>query len=125
MLSFQAKGVSKMKNQLFVAMMLMASLLFITTGASAQYCSECTYKGAAAMTAQQSNQELTRPAFGEHFRGQEFMPAAATQEGNAEMTAAGAKEITGEQDVRWNSDHYSEGHKLCGYCDLFNRPGLP
>jgi hypothetical protein len=126
MLSFQTKEVSEMKNKLFIAMMMMASLLFIATGASAQYCPTCGYQGAAGITAHQSNEELTPAASGEQTRTQEFMPAVpATQEGSEQMVAAGAAGVTGEKDAHENSARFTNGRELCGYCSVFERGGFP
>jgi hypothetical protein len=126
MLSFQTKEVSEMKNKLFIAMMMMASLLFVATGASAQFCPECSYQGAVGITAHQGKQELTPAASGEQEGTQEFMPAVpATREGSAEMTAAGAAGITGQMDTHENAAQFTKGREVCGYCSAFERGGFP
>jgi len=104
-----------MKNLLFITMMIVGSLLFVATGASAQYCSSflpsCHWQEAAEMRAHQEAGEL-EPA------------VAATQEGSAEMTAAGTEQITGQMDVKENSP-LTKGREVCGYCSVFERGGFP
>lgn len=115
-----------MKNQLFIAMMLMASLLFIATGASAQYCLTCGYQGAAGIRAQQENQELAPTGSGEREGAGEFLPAVpATQEGNDQMSAAGVEGMTGLKDAHENAAQFGTGRDLCGYCSTFERAGFP
>ena len=109
-----------MKNLLFISMMILASLLFIVGGASAQYCSSflpsCHWQDA---------KELGATTSGEQQAAGEFIPAAAaTQEGSEEMTAAGAGRITGQTDVNENSA-LTKGRDLCGYCSVFERGGFP
>jgi hypothetical protein len=79
-----------MKNQLLIAMMALASLLFIANGASAQYCSACSYQGAAGITGERGNEEMTPAASGAENGNVEFMPAAPRQEQAEEFTAAGS-----------------------------------
>ena len=115
-----------MKNQLFITMMVMASLLFIATGASAQYCLTCGDQGAAGVWAQQHNQELAATASAEQEGTQEFMPAAAaTQAGGEEMVAAGAAERGWLQYAHDNAAQFATGRERCGYCSAFERPGFP
>ena len=103
-----------MKNQLFIAMMVMASLLFIATGASAQHCAGCTYERTPYLTSAGSDQQEG---------AQEFLPAApATEEGKEEMVAAGA---TGLKDAHENAAQFGTGRELCGYCSVFERAGFP
>jgi hypothetical protein len=106
-----------MKNQLFIAMMLMVSLLFIATGASAQYCAGCTYERSPYLTAAGS---------GEQQGTQEFVPAVpATEEGREEMVAVGAAGMTGLRDAHENAAQFATGRELCGYCSVFERAGFP
>jgi hypothetical protein len=126
MLSFLAEEVIEMKNQLFIAMMVMASLLFIATGASAQYCLTCGDQGAAGVWAQQHNQELAATASGAQEGTQEFVPAApATQEGGEEMVAAGAAGMGWLQYAHDNAAQFTTSRERCGYCSLFERAGFP
>ena len=116
-----------MKNLLFIAMMVLASLLFIATGASAQYCStflpSCHWQEAAGMRAHQEARDTTS---GEQQGTGEFMLAApATQEGSEEMTAAGAGRITGQMGANENSAQFTKGREVCGYCSVFERGGFP
>jgi hypothetical protein len=87
--------VSKIKNLLFVVMMILASLLFIVTGASAQYCStflpSCHWQEAAGMRAQQGNEELGAAISGEQQRAGEFGAAVSAPQDRADqMTPAAA-----------------------------------
>jgi hypothetical protein len=109
-----------MKSLLFTAMMILGSLLFIVSGANAQYCStflpSCHWQDAKEPGATTS---------GEQQATGEFIPAAAaTQEGSEEMTAAGAGRVTGQMDVNENSA-LTKGRDLCGYCAVFERGGFP
>ncbi len=85
-----------MKNLLFVAMMILGSLLFIATGASAQYCStflpSCHWQEAAGMRAQQGTEELGAAISGEQQGIREFGAAAvsAPQDRADQMTPAAA-----------------------------------
>jgi hypothetical protein len=84
-----------MKNLLFVAMMILGSLLFIATGASAQYCStflpSCHWQESAGMKAQQANEELGAATSGEQQRAGEFGAAVAAPQDRADqMTPAAA-----------------------------------
>jgi hypothetical protein len=126
MLSFLTKEVIEMKNQLFIAMMVMASLLFIATGASAQYCLTCGPEGAAGVWWQEHHQEMAPAASGERQGTQEIVPAVpATREGSDKMTAAGAAGMTGLKDAHDNAAQFATGRELCGYCSLFERGGFP
>jgi len=105
-----------MKNQLFIAMMVMASLLFIATGANAQGCSG-SYQSNPYFRSAGSDQEACI---------QGLTPAgAATQEDKGEMLPAGAARVTGEQEIRENTKHFSTGRELCGYCSIYERGGFP
>ncbi len=107
-----------MKNQLFIAMMLMASLLFIATGVSA--------RGPSLISLQPEKQELTPAASGEREGAGEFILAVpATQEGIGEMMPAGAAGMTGLKDAHKNAAQFTKGHELCGYCSVFERAGFP
>ena len=113
-----------MKNLLFIAMMILASLLFIASGASAQYCStflpSCHWQEAAGV------KELKATTSGEQQKAEELIPAVgATEEGVEEMTAAGAGRITGQMDVNENSAQFTKGREVCGYCSVFERGGFP
>ena len=113
-----------MKSQLLIALMAMASLLFIATGASAQYCStflpSCQWQESAGIKLQQENQ------MGLTASGEQFVPAVpATQEGNEQMSAAGAAGMTGIKDARENAAQFATGRELCGYCSRFDRAGFP
>ncbi len=104
-----------MKNQLLIAMMVMASLLFIATGANAQGCSGL-YQW----------DPYFRPAGSDEACITGLTSAgSATQEAKGEMVAAGAATVIGEQDVRENAQHFSTGRERCGYCSVFERGGFP
>jgi hypothetical protein len=107
-----------MKNQLFMAMMVMASLLFIATGASAQYCLTCGPQGAAGVWWQQHHQEMAPAASGERQETQEFVPASPASE---EMSLAREKTITG-LDAAPRRTHEDYG---VNYSSQFERGGLP
>ena len=105
-----------MKNQLFIAMMVMASLLFIATGVHAQGCSG-SYDWNPYFRPAGSSEEACI---------QGLAPAgSATQEDKGEMVPAGAATVTGEQDVRESTQHLSTGRQHCGYCSVFERGGFP
>jgi hypothetical protein len=113
-----------MKNLLFVAMMIVGSLLFVATGASAQYCStflpSCHWQEAAGIKLQQENQEALTAS------GEQFVPAVpAMQEGEEAMVAAGAAGMTGLKDAHENAAQFATGRELCGYCSMFERAGFP
>ena len=102
-------------------MAAVAFMLFMVSGASAQFCLECSYQGAAGITAQQENQELTPASSGAQEWTQEFAPATPAQrEGSDEMLPAGEAGMTGLQGTQEN-----RGHELCSYCSLFKRGGFP
>ena len=105
-----------MKNQLLIAMMVMASLLFIATGANAQGCSG-SYQWNPYFRPAGSDQEACVSGL--------TTAAPATQEDKGEMVPAGAARVTGEQDVREDAQHFSTGRELCGYCSVFERGGFP
>ena len=69
-----------MKNILFVAMMILGSMLFIATGASAQYCSSffpsCHWQEAAGMKAEQGTEQQGAAIIGEQQGAGEFGAAA-------------------------------------------------
>jgi hypothetical protein len=126
MISFLTREVTEMKNQLFIAMMVMASLLFIAAGAGAQYCLTCGPQGAAGVWWQQHHKELAPTTSYKQERAQEFMPAVpGTREGREEMAAAGAAGMRGLNDARENAGQFTTGRALCGYCSLFERAGFP
>ena len=105
-----------MKNLLFIAMMVLASLLFIVSGANAQYCSSflpsCHWQETLGMRADQDAQELSTATSGEQQEAGEFMLAVpARQEGIGEMMATGSGRTTGQA--------------ICGYCSVFERGGFP
>ncbi len=84
-----------MKKQLLIALMAVASLLFIANGANAQYCStflpSCHWQEGAGIRAQQGTEELGATISGEQQRAVEFAPAVpAPQEGSEEMSSAGS-----------------------------------
>jgi len=80
-----------MKNQLLIVLMALASLLFIANGASAQYCSACSYQGAAEITADWGSEEMTPAASGNTVGNVEIVPAAPSKEqAPEEFTPAGA-----------------------------------
>ncbi len=119
-----------MKNLLLTMMMVLASLLFIATGASAQYCStflpSCHWQEAQGMRAHQEAKELRATTSGDQQGAGEFMLAVpATKEGSEEMTAAGTGRITGQMDVNENSAQFTKGREICGYCSVFERGGFP
>ncbi len=115
-----------MKNQLFIAMMMMASLLFIATGASAQYCLTCGPEGAAGVWWQEHHQEMAATASGERQGTQEFVPAIpATREGAEELVTAGATEMTGLKIAHEMAAQFGTGRERCGYCSIFERAGFP
>ena len=105
-----------MKNQLLIAMMVMASLLFIATGAHAQGC----------LGSYQWNPYFRSAGSAEEACVQGLAPAgSAIQQDKGEMVPAGAARVTGEQDVRENAQHFSTGRELCGYCSIYERGGFP
>jgi hypothetical protein len=105
-----------MKNQLLIAMMVMASLLFIATGANAQGCSG-SYQWDPYFRPAGSSDEACIPG---------LAPAgSAAQESKGEMVPAGAAAVTGEQDVRENAQHFGTGREYCGYCSIYERGGFP
>jgi hypothetical protein len=113
-----------MKNLLFIATMMVASLLFIASGASAQYCStflpSCHWQEAAGV------KELKATTSGEQQEAEELIPAVGvTEEGVEEMTAAGAGQTTGRMDINENSARFTKGREVCGYCSVFERGGFP
>ena len=115
-----------MKNQLFIAMTVMASLLFIASGASAQYCLTCGPQGAAGIWAQEHNQEMAPTSSGGQEGRWEFVPAVpANQEGEKGMVAAGVAGMTGLKDAHENAAQFGKGRELCGYCSVFERAGFP
>ena len=80
-----------MKNLLLIAMMALASLLFIANGASAQYCSACSFQGAAGITGERGNEEMKAATSGTENGNVEFMPAAPSKEqAPEEFTPAGS-----------------------------------
>ena len=80
-----------MKNLLFVAMMILGSLLFIANGASAQYCQECSYQGAAGITGERGNEEMNSATSGNTVGNVEIVPAAPSKEqATEEFTPAGS-----------------------------------
>jgi hypothetical protein len=80
-----------MKNQLLIALMALASLLFIANGASAQYCSACSYQGTAGITADRGSEEMTPASSGTTVGNVEIVPAAPSEEQAAEeFTPAGS-----------------------------------
>jgi hypothetical protein len=117
-----------MKNQLFVAMMVMVSLLFVASGASAQYCSSflpsCHWQQSAGWKAFQAKELKSTPS-GEQQAYGEFIPTVGATQEEGQMVAAGASRVTGEKDVHENAAQFTNGRGLCGYCSLFDRPGLP
>ncbi len=115
-----------MKNQLFIAMMVVASLVLIATGASAQYCLTCGPQGAAGVWWQQHQQEMAPTASGEGEGGGELLPAVpANREGTDEMTAAGTARMTRLKDAHEKAAQFTTGREVCGYCSLFERAGFP
>jgi hypothetical protein len=91
MLTFLPGEVIKMKKQLLIALMALASLLFIANGASAQYCAGCSYQGAAAITGEWGNEEMTPATSGNTVGNVEIVPAAPSKEqASEEFTPAGS-----------------------------------
>ncbi len=106
-----------MKKQLYMAIMVMASLLFIAAGASAQYCAGCTYE---------RSPYLQSAGSGEQGATEEFVPAIpATEEGKEELVAAGTAGMTGLKYAHENAAQFGTGRELCGYCSVFERAGFP
>ncbi len=115
-----------MKNLLFIAMMALASLLFVATGANAQYCSSflpsCHWQQTLGMRAQ----EQSAATSGEQQGAGEFMlTAPATQESDGEMIPADARPITWEMNFKKHTTQFTNGRELCGYCSAFERGGFP
>ncbi len=73
-----------MKKQLLIALMALASLLFIANGANAQYCStflpSCHWQEGAGIRAQQGNEELGATTSGTENQNAEMMSAAPSKE---------------------------------------------
>ena len=69
-----------MKNQLLIALLALASLLFIANGASAQYCSVCSYQGAAGITGERGNEEMTPANSGTTVGNVEIVPTAPSED---------------------------------------------
>ena len=82
-----------MKNQLLIAMMALASLLFIANGASAQYCAACSYQGAAGITGERGNEEMTPATSGNTVGNVEIVPATPRHEQAEEFTPAGSSSL--------------------------------
>ncbi len=78
-----------MKNLLFVVMMIMASLLFVATGANAQYCSSflpsCQWQETLGMRAQQGTEEQGAATFGEQPGAGEFSAAVTAPQDRADQ----------------------------------------
>jgi hypothetical protein len=91
-----------MKNLLFVAMMILGSLLFVATGASAQYCStflpSCNWQESAGMKAQQATEERGAATLGEQQRGGEFGAAVAVPQDRADQMTPAA--VSGERELK-------------------------
>jgi hypothetical protein len=117
-----------MKNSLYMAIMILASLLFVASGASAQYCStflpSCHWQQSAGWKAFQAKELKATPA-GEQQAYGEFVPTVGAIQQEEQMTAAGAGRVTGEKDVRENAVQFTNGRGLCGYCNVFERAGFP
>jgi hypothetical protein len=91
MISFLLREVIKMKNQLLIALMALASLLFIANGASAQYCSACSYQGAAGFTADRGSEEMSPATSSNTVGNVEIVPAVPSkEEAIEEFTPAGS-----------------------------------
>ena len=79
-----------MKNQLLIALMALASLLFFATGASAQFCTACSYQGAAGIT-ERGDQEMNAATLGNTVGNVEIVTAAPNKEqATEEFTPAGS-----------------------------------
>ena len=79
-----------MKNQLLIALMALASLLFIATGASAQFCTTCSYQGAAGIM-ERGDEEMNATTSGNAVGNVEIVPAAPSKEqATEEFTPAGS-----------------------------------
>ncbi len=108
-----------MKNQLLIAMMVVASLLFIATGANAQGCSG-SYQWNPYLRPAGSDQQACIPGLapaGSATQGDkgEMVPAGAATVGAAKMTGLmGAHEWAGQFNI---------GRDYCNYCSIFT--GLP
>jgi len=68
-----------MKNQLLIALMALASLFFIATGASAQFCTTCSYQGAAGIM-ERGDEEMNATTSGNAVGNVEIVPAAPSKE---------------------------------------------
>ena len=80
-----------MKTQLLIAVMAVASLLFLVTGANAQYCPKCSLQEGAVITGQQGNEEMSPATSGAQKGNVEFAPAVPAQkQGTEEFTPAGS-----------------------------------
>ncbi len=83
-----------MKNQLLMALMVLASLLFIANGASAQYCSACSYQGAMGITGERGNEEMSSATSGNTVGNVEIVPAAPSKEqATEEFMPAGSSSL--------------------------------
>ena len=79
-----------MKNQLLIALMALASLFFIATGASAQFCTACSYQGAAGIT-DRGDEEMSPATLGNTVGNVEIVTAAPSKEqATEEFTPAGS-----------------------------------
>ncbi len=109
-----------MKNQVFIAMMVMASLLFIATGASAR---------GPSWLMLHPNQDFALTASVVQGETQEFVSAAsATHEDKGEMVAAGATTVeaakmSGVMAAREWAGQFNISRDYCNYCSIFT--GLP
>ena len=91
-----------MKNLLFMAMMILGSMLFVATGASAQYCStflpSCHWQESAGLKAQQATEERGAVTSGEQQKSGEFYATVPATEDRADQMAPAA--VSGERELK-------------------------
>jgi hypothetical protein len=94
MLTFLPWEVIQMKKQLIIALIALASLLIVASGASAQFCSACSYQGAAGITADRGSEEMTGASSGSTVGNVEIVPASPSREqASEEFTPAGSSSL--------------------------------
>jgi hypothetical protein len=100
-----------MKTQLLIAMMATAVLLFLVTGANAQYCPNCSLQEGAVITGQQGNEEMSPATSGAQNGSVEFVPAVPAQkQGTGEFTPAGSS-FHGESMTPKNAPYEAPGDR--------------
>jgi hypothetical protein len=91
MITFLLREVIQMKKQLLIALMALASMLFIANGASAQYCPVCSTQGLGGITGDRGDEEMTSATLGNTVGNVEIVPAAPSKEkATEEFTPAGS-----------------------------------